>query len=188
MRPVESFDIGLGAEIVDQPVTSFQRLFGPRNPKRGVFRGHHAVQGRVAAVQPLDRGALRLLAELHRAAGHRQGQAPAARQFPRRKAQQDRRCRRRAETHEQAGGMKAQLDRLGRVGGRADPAHRLVAGANRRRQALAVEAVMRGQRQTGGDDRGARVAHRFVVGVVQFHAVGRSGVDECGQRRRQPRI
>ena len=84
--------------------------------------------------------------------------------------------------------MESQLDGLGRVGGRADSAHWLVAGVNGRRQSFAVEAVMRRQRQAGGDDRGARVAHRFVVGVVQLHAVRRSGVDECGQPRRQPRI
>jgi len=107
---------------VDQAVASFQGLFRPGDAQRRMLGGHHAVQRRVAAMQALDRGALRFLAELHGAAGHRQHQPPAARQLARRQAQQHGGRRRRAEAHEQAGGMESQLYGLGRIGGGAHPA------------------------------------------------------------------
>ena len=99
--------------------------------------------------------------------------------------QQHGRRRRRAEADEKARGMKSQLDGLGRVGGCAHAADCFVAGADRGSQALAIEAVMGGQRQAGGDDRGARMADRLVVGVVELQSVGRCGVDEGGERRSQ---
>ena len=185
---VEPLGIGIGAEVADQAVAALQRLLGPGDAERGVFRGHHAMQRCVAAVQALDGGAFGFLAELHGAARHGQDQPPAARQFPGREPEQHG-CRRRcAEADEQAGGMKTQFDSLRGIGGCAHPPYRLVTGVNRRRQLPPVQAVVGGERKAGGDHGRAGMADGLVVGVVEFQAMGRGGVHECRQGRGQPHV
>ena len=175
---LQALGLWIETEQRAEAVAPIESLGRAGNAETGVLGGHGPVLCAIAGVQPFDRGPARVLRELHGAAGGRQYQPPCL--FHLRRIQAEKLGRRGccAEAAEERRRVKAVLDDVRRTRRHAGPRHYLVTCDDCCDHCVAsgLGGGAGGERRS--DHRCARVAQRFVMGIVQLHAVGRTGVYE----------
>ena len=124
-----------------------------------------------------DHGPLRFERELAGAARHRQGDAPGLRNFRGVETVQLARRRSGAKHAEGRGRVETAFYNTKRIRSHADTRHDLVTRDDGAQQLLARRTRLGSGGERGGNDDGARVAHGFVMRVVQFIAVRGRAVD-----------